>query len=66
MVVTLSHTGYMKSQPSPNTARRSAAAAASRRRRPKKTTSIDQLFMANTHDYMLCFSSRGRVYWLKV
>jgi DNA gyrase subunit A len=27
---------------------------------------IDKLFIANTHDYLLCFSNRGRVYWLKV
>jgi DNA gyrase subunit A len=27
---------------------------------------VDQLFVANTHDYILCFSSRGRLYWLKV
>ena len=66
MVVTLSHGGYMKASRSPSTARSGAAAAASRRRRPRKTISIDQLFIANTHDYILCFSNRGRVYWLKV
>jgi DNA gyrase subunit A len=66
MVVTLSHTGYIKSQPV------SEYRAQKRGGRGKQATSmkeddwIDQLFIANTHDYILCFSDRGRVYWLKV
>jgi DNA gyrase subunit A len=66
MVVTLSHTGYIKSQPA------SEYRAQRRGGRGKQATSmkeddwIDQLFIANTHDYILCFSDRGRVYWLKV
>jgi DNA gyrase subunit A len=66
MVVTLSHTGYIKSQPL------SEYRAQRRGGRGKQATSmkeddwIDQLFIANTHDYILCFSDRGRVYWLKV
>src|SRR3546814_15037566 len=32
----------------------------------KENDWVDQLFIANTHDYLLCFSDRGRVYWLKV
>ncbi|MFN5883618.1 MAG: DNA gyrase C-terminal beta-propeller domain-containing protein, partial [Burkholderiales bacterium] len=66
MVVTLSHTGYIKSQPV------SEYRAQRRGGRGKQATSmkeddwIDQLFIANTHDYILCFSDRGRVYWLKV
>ena len=66
LVVTLSHAGYAKSQPI-NTYR-------SQRRggRGKAATSvkdqdfIDKLFIASTHDTLLCFSSRGKVYWLKV
>ena len=66
VVVTLSHAGYAKSQPI-NTYR-------SQRRggRGKAATSvkdqdfIDKLFIASTHDTLLCFSSRGKVYWLKV
>ena len=66
VVVTLSHAGYAKSQPI-NTYR-------SQRRggRGKASTSvkdqdfIDKLFIASTHDTLLCFSSRGKVYWLKV
>ena len=66
MVVTLSHAGYIKSQPV------SEYRAQKRGGRGKQATSmkeddwIDQLFIANTHDHILCFSNRGRVYWLKV
>jgi DNA gyrase subunit A len=66
MVVTLSHTGYIKAQPL------SDYRAQRRGGRGKQATSmkdddfIDQLFIANTHDYILCFSNRGRLYWLKV
>jgi DNA gyrase subunit A len=66
VVVTLSHEGYAKSQPL------SAYAAQRRGGKGKSATSvkdqdfIDKLFVANTHDTILCFSSRGKVYWLKV
>ncbi|MCM5570040.1 DNA gyrase subunit A [Burkholderiaceae bacterium FT117] len=66
MVVTLSHGGYIKSQ------LLSEYRAQKRGGRGKQATAmkdedwIDQLFIANTHDYILCFSNRGRVYWLKV
>jgi len=66
MVVTLSHTGYIKSQPL------SEYRAQRRGGRGKQATAmkdddwIDQLFIANTHEHILCFSDRGRVYWLKV
>lgn len=66
MVVTLSHSGYIKSQPlseyrTQKRGGRGKSAAAT-----KEDDWIDQLFIANTHDYILCFSDRGRVYWLKV
>ena len=66
MVVTLSHTGYIKSQAlseyrSQRRGGRGKQAAAT-----KDDDWIDQLFIANTHDWILCFSNRGRVYWLKV
>lgn len=66
MVVTMSHTGYVKSQPL------SEYRAQKRGGRGKQATSmkeddwIDTLFIANTHDHILCFSNRGRVYWIKV
>jgi len=66
VVVTLSHGGYAKAQPL------SSYEAQRRGGKGKSATSmkdedfIDKLFVANTHDWLLCFSSRGRVYWLKV
>jgi DNA gyrase subunit A len=66
VVVTLSHAGYAKSQPlSSYTAQRRGGkgkAAASVR----EEDFIDKLFVANTHDTILCFSSFGKAYWLKV
>ncbi|OUR82415.1 DNA gyrase subunit A [Cycloclasticus sp. 46_120_T64] len=66
MVVTLSHEGYVKSQPL-------TAYAAQRRGGKGKTAAntknedfIEKLFIANTHDTVLCFSSKGKVYWLRV
>jgi len=65
-VVTMSHAGYVKSQPL------SEYRAQKRGGRGKQATSmkeddwIDTLFIANTHDHILCFSNRGRVYWVKV
>jgi DNA gyrase subunit A len=66
VVVTFSHAGYAKSQPldtyqAQRRGGRGKAAAAM-----KEEDFVDKLFIANTHDYILCFSSRGRVYWLKV
>ena len=66
MVVTLSHGGYMKAQ---LVAEYSAQKRGGRGRQATATKEddfIDQLFIANTHDFILCFSNRGRVYWLKV
>jgi DNA gyrase subunit A len=66
VVVTLSHGGYAKSQPV------SAYQAQRRGGRGKAATVvkdedfIDKLFVANTHDTLLCFSDRGKLYWLKV
>ncbi|ORU90234.1 MAG: DNA gyrase subunit A [Cycloclasticus sp. symbiont of Poecilosclerida sp. M] len=66
MVVTLSHEGYVKSQPL-------TAYSAQRRGGKGKTAAntknedfIENLFIANTHDTVLCFSNRGKVYWLRV
>ncbi len=66
MVVTLSHSGYIKAQPlseyrTQKRGGRGKAAAST-----KDNDWIEQLFVANTHDYILCFSDKGRVYWLKV
>lgn len=66
MVVTVSHEGYVKAQPlgdykAQRRGGRGKSAAAT-----KETDFIDKLIVANTHDTILCFSSLGKVYWLKV
>jgi DNA gyrase subunit A len=66
MVVTLSHTGYIKSQPLAEYRAQKRGGRGKQATQTKDDDWIDQLFMANTHDWLLCFSDRGRVYWLKV
>ncbi len=66
MVVTLSHTGYMKSQPISEYRAQKRGGRGKQAMATKEDDWIDQLFVANTHDYILCFSDRGRLYWLKV
>ncbi len=66
MVVTLSHTGYIKSQPLAEYRAQRRGGRGKQATATKEDDWIDQLFMANTHDYILCFTTRGRVYWLKV
>ncbi len=66
VVVTLSHAGYAKSQPidvyrSQRRGGRGRTAATTR-----EEDFVEKLFIANTHDTVLCFSTRGRLYWLKV
>ena len=66
MVVTLSHTGYIKSQPLAEYRAQRRGGRGKQAAQTKEDDWIDQLFIANPHDWMLCFSDRGRVYWLKV
>ena len=66
MVVTLSHTGYMKSQPLSEYRAQKRGGRGKQAAPTKEDDWIEQLFIANTHNYMLCFSNRGRMYWLKV
>ncbi|MFM2406365.1 MAG: hypothetical protein RL223_4245, partial [Pseudomonadota bacterium] len=66
MVVTLSHTGYIKSQPLTEYRAQKRGGRGKQAASTKDDDWIDQLFIANTHDWILCFSNRGRVYWLKV
>ncbi|MDE2396274.1 MAG: DNA gyrase subunit A [Burkholderiales bacterium] len=66
MVVTLSHTGYFKSQPLAEYRAQRRGGRGKQATQTKEDDWIDQLFIANTHDWILCFSDRGRVYWLKV
>ncbi len=66
MVVTLSHSGYIKSQPLSEYRSQKRGGRGKQAAATKEDDWIDQLFIANTHDYLLCFSNRGRLYWLKV
>jgi DNA gyrase subunit A len=66
MVVTLSHSGYIKSQPLSEYRAQRRGGRGKQAATTKEDDWIDDLFIANTHDYILCFSNRGRVYWLKV
>ena len=66
MVVTLSHTGYIKSQPIGEYRAQRRGGRGKQATQTKEDDWVDQLFIANTHDWILCFSNRGRVYWLKV
>ncbi len=66
MVVTLSHTGYMKAQPVSEYRAQKRGGRGKQAMATKDGDWIDQLFVGNTHDYILCFSNRGRLYWLKI
>ena len=66
MVVTLSHSGYIKRQPLADYRAQRRGGRGKQAAAIKEDDFVDRLFVANTHDYILCFSSRGRVYWLKV
>jgi DNA gyrase subunit A len=66
MVVTLSHSGYIKSQPLSEYRAQKRGGRGKQATATKEDDWVDQLFIANTHDYLLCFSNRGRLYWLKV
>ncbi len=66
VVVTLSHGGYMKSQPVADYRAQKRGGRGRQATTTKEDDFVEKLFIANTHDYILCFSNRGRVYWLKV
>jgi len=66
LVVTLSHAGYAKAQPVEDYQAQRRGGRGRAATRMKDEDFIDQLFVAHSHDTLLCFSSRGKVYWLKV
>ncbi|MGA8146310.1 MAG: DNA gyrase subunit A [Gallionellaceae bacterium] len=66
VVVTLSHGGYMKAQKLDEYRAQKRGGRGKQATATKEDDFIDNLFIANTHNYILCFSNRGRVYWLKV
>ncbi len=66
VVVTLSHAGYAKSQPIDTYRSQKRGGRGKSATSIKNEDFIDKLFIASTHDTILCFSNRGKVYWLKV
>ncbi len=66
VVVTMSHGGYMKAQKLDEYRAQKRGGRGKQATATKEDDFVDNLFIANTHDYILCFSNRGRVYWLKV
>ncbi len=66
MVVTLSYSGYLKSQPLSEYSSQKRGGRGKKAIAIREDDWIEQLFVSNTHDFLLCFSNYGRVYWLKV
>ncbi len=66
VVVTMSHGGYMKAQKLDEYRAQKRGGRGKQATATKEDDFVDNLFIANTHDYILCFSNKGRVYWLKV
>ncbi|HEX5613195.1 MAG TPA: DNA gyrase subunit A [Burkholderiales bacterium] len=66
MVVTFSHGGYVKSQPLADYRAQRRGGRGKMAASTKEDDFIERLFIAHSHDYLLCFSNRGQVYWLKV
>lgn len=66
VVVTLSHAGYAKAQPLDTYRAQRRGGRGKAATAMKEEDFIEKLFVASTHDTILCFSSRGRMYWLKV
>jgi DNA gyrase subunit A len=66
MVVTFSHGGYVKSQPLADYRAQRRGGRGKMATTMKEDDFIERLFVAHSHDHLLCFSNRGRLYWLKV
>ena len=66
MVVTFSHGGYVKSQPLADYRAQNRGGRGRSATGMKEDDFIERLFVAHSHDYLLCFSNRGQLYWLKV
>jgi len=66
MVVTFSHGGYVKSQPLADYRAQRRGGRGRTAATTKDDDFIERMFVAHSHDFLLCFSNRGRLYWLKV
>ena len=65
LVVTLSHAGYAKSQPVDDYRAQRRGGKGRIATRTKQADFVGRMFIANSHDTILCFSNRGKVYWLR-
>ena len=66
LVVTLSHAGYAKSQPAADYTAQQRGGKGRIATRTREADFVERMFVANSHDTILCFSDRGKVYWLRV
>jgi DNA gyrase subunit A len=66
VVVTISHAGYAKSQTLDRYQAQRRGGKGKSATKVKQEDFVDEIFVANTHDTLLCFTSRGKIYWLKV
>jgi len=66
MVVTFSHSGYVKAQPLGDYRAQRRGGRGKQATATKEDDFIEKLFVAHSHDTLLCFSNHGRVYWMKV
>jgi len=66
MVVTMSHEGYVKTQPLSDYKAQRRGGRGKSATATKENDFVEKLIIANTHDTILCFSSSGKVYWLRV
>ena len=66
MVVTLTHSGYIKTQPTTYYQAQRRGGRGKQAAATKDEDFIESLFVANTHDYLMCFTSFGRCHWIKV
>ena len=66
VIVTLSHSGYIKAQSSDTYQAQKRGGRGKSSTKMKEEDFIDKIWVANTHDTLLCFSSKGKLYWLKV
>ena len=66
MVVTLTHSGYIKTQPTSDYQAQRRGGRGKQAAATKDEDFVETLFVANTHDYLMCFTNLGRCHWIKV